>query len=129
MLKVKFNKYEIEEKLELENTKGEVIGILDIKITPSEFKILKAVIINEQTMDLAKQIQANNTFDFKQAETESKKIEEAIIKKVIKDKKQFIIDNGGEAGLESVVETINDFLLDYLKKKGENRLNTMNINR
>ena len=127
MLKIKFNKYEIEEQLELINSDGEVIDILDIKITPNEFKILKDTIINKDTLKLAKEMQ-DNKVDYEKALDLSDKAEKLIIDTIIKDKKEIILKNAGEVGLESVVETIYDFLLHYLVQKNQQRVNTMNTN-
>ena len=126
MLKVKFNEYEIDEKLELLNKVGEVIDILEIKLTPNQFKEIKEIMINKDTIKLAKEITDNDFYD--KAEDLSKKAENKIKELIIRDKEKLILENGGEAGLEQVVETIYDFLLMSIMKKSQQRTNTMNIN-
>lgn len=135
MLVVTSRKYEIEEKIQLLDDKGEIAFEFDMKLTADEIKKLKDVMLNKKTLKLASKIKSLEKLELNEEQTDNvldmademdKDTESLISELCFKDNKNKFIEIGGEAKYEEMVEVISDYLLSFFIEKQSNRTNTIN---
>lgn len=135
MLVVTNKKYEIEEKIQLLDDKGDLAFEFDMKLTADDLKKLKEVMLNKDTLKLASKIQSLEKSELNDDQTDevldmADKMEEDTVNLIsglcFKDNKDKFIELGGQAKFEEMVEVISDYLLSFFIKKQSDRTNIIN---
>ena len=136
MLTLTRKKYEIEEPIQVKDEEGNLLVDYTVRITPEEKLRIKNLIFDEQDVKdgrmMSKLEQEGKTIEYE--ELESKVLERAKARQeefeqiVLKEQREIIKANAGEAIYLDLVDMMFDFFANAFVEKRISQMNTLTTN-